>query len=77
MNVPLKEQRRARDIVATLIARGHAWIVPIFLRIEAEIAKAETTEGAIERARAIAAASRIGGKNSQSTDHSAGRQTGG
>lgn len=49
------EIRRALTIAAQLVAeRGEAFL-PIFLRLEAEVAKLEDKAGAIARARAAAA----------------------
>lgn len=46
-------------MVATVIALGRPEAVPIFERIEAEIARAEQSASAVDRARAIAEASRF------------------
>lgn len=57
--IPLDHLRLCRDMVATVIALGRPEAVPIFERIEAEIARAEAASSAVERARAIAATSRF------------------
>lgn len=55
----LARLRELRDAVAVVVAaRGEAFM-PILDRFEAEIAKAEAAEGAVERARAIAARGRF------------------
>jgi hypothetical protein len=55
--VTVKQIRRARDAVALLVADDPAY-VPIFERLELELAAAEATDP-VEKARAIAAVQRL------------------
>ena len=44
----------ARDKLATLLAGGEMWVLPLFTRLEAELAELEAREDVLERARQIA-----------------------
>lgn len=57
--IALARLRELREIVAVVVASGHPGALPILARFEAEIASAEQTAGAIERAREVAQASRF------------------
>ena len=50
----LARLRELRDAVAVVVAARGVIFMPILDRFEAEIAKAEAAQGAVERARAIA-----------------------
>ena len=54
--IPLARLIRCRDFVAAVIAGGETAALPIFERLEAEIAAVERAEASIARARTIAAA---------------------
>lgn len=51
-----------RDFVAAVIASGATEALPIFERIEVELARRAAVEATLERARAIAAAAVAGQK---------------
>ncbi|SFR11529.1 hypothetical protein [Poseidonocella sedimentorum] len=44
----------ARDKLATLLAGGEMWALPLFTRLEAELAELEAREDVLARARQIA-----------------------
>lgn len=50
----LKRLIRARDKAALIVAQNPV-LLPVFVRLEAEVAAAEATENALARARALAA----------------------
>lgn len=45
---------QARDKLATLLAGGEMWALPLFIRLEAELAQLTTRNDVLSRARQIA-----------------------
>jgi|GEM_PF-4145865 len=54
--IDIAQVTAARDKLATLVAEGELWALPLFTRIEAELAQLTARDAALARARQIAGA---------------------